>query len=188
LPSKPFKTLEIRTRRQWRNWLEKHHHSESELWLVFHKRHTGQKGIEYREALEEALCFGWVDSLVKRLDDERFARKFTPRKADSRWSTINCKLYADLLARGLVAPPGLKRPPTDKSGDAPRPDITTLPPYIEQALKANARAWAFFEKLAPSYRRQSIAWVDSAKREETREKRLSELVELCAAGKKLGLK
>ncbi len=103
LASKPFKTLEIATRRQWRSWLDKHHDSQAEIWLVFFKQHTGQKGIEYRDALEEALCFGWVDSLVKRLDDERFARKFTPRKADSRWSTVNRKLYADLLDRGLVA-------------------------------------------------------------------------------------
>jgi len=87
LASKPFKTLEIATRRQWRTWLDKHHDSQVEIWLVFSKQHTGQKGIEYTDALEEALCFGWVDSLVKRLDDERFARKFTPRKADSRWST-----------------------------------------------------------------------------------------------------
>jgi uncharacterized protein YdeI (YjbR/CyaY-like superfamily) len=188
LASKPFKTLEIATRRQWRSWLAKHHDSLAEIWLVFHKQHTGQKGIEYRDALEEALCFGWVDSLVKRLDEDRFARKFTPRKADSRWSTVNRKLYADLLARGLVAAPGLKRPPTDKSGDAPRPDISTLPSYIEQALKAHQRAWAFFETLAPSYRRQCVAWIDSAKREETKQKRLHEVVELMAAGRKLGLK
>lgn len=188
MTSKGFKTLEIATRRGWRSWLGKHHDSEAEIWLVFYKQHTGRKGIEYRDALEEALCFGWVDSLVKRLDDNRFARKFTPRKADSRWSTVNRRLYAELLAGGLVAPPGLRRPPTDKSGDAPRPDITSLPAYIEEALKANARAWTFFGKLAPSYRRQSITWVDSAKREETKRKRLRELVELCAAGKKLGLK
>ena len=116
------------------------HASQSEIWLVFPKQHTGQKGIAYREALEEALCFGWVDSLVRRLDDDRFARKFTPRKANSRWSTINRKLYAELLARGLVAAPGLQRPPTDKSGDAPRPDMTALPAFIEKALKADARA------------------------------------------------
>ncbi len=188
MASKPFKTLEIATRRQWRSWLDKHHDSQAEIWLVFYKRHTGQKGIEYRDALEEALCFGWVDSLVKRLDEDRFARKFTPRKADSRWSTVNRKLYADLLARGLVAAPGHERAPTDKSGDAPRPDMTTLPAFIEKALKADTRAWTFFEKLAPSYRRQCVAWIDSARREETKQKRLREVVELMAAGKKLGLK
>jgi uncharacterized protein YdeI (YjbR/CyaY-like superfamily) len=188
LATKPFKTLEIATRRQWRRWLEAHHDCEPEIWLVFHKKHTGQKAIEYRDALEEALCFGWVDSLVKRLDDDRFARKFTPRKADSRWSTVNRKLYADLLARGLVAPPGLERPPTAKSGDAPRPDLATLPSHIEKGLKTNPRAWAFFEKLALSYRRQCVAWIESAKREETKQKRLREVIELMAAGKKLGLK
>jgi uncharacterized protein YdeI (YjbR/CyaY-like superfamily) len=188
LATKPLKTLEIAARRHWRRWLDKHHDCEAEIWLVFYKQHTGRNGIEYRDALEEALCFGWVDSLVKRLDDDRFARKFTPRKADSRWSTVNRKLYADLLARGLVAPPGLKRPPTDKCGDTPRPGLKVLPSYIEKALRANARAWAFFEELAPSYRRQCIAWIDSAKREETKEKRLGEVLQLMAAGKKLGLK
>ena len=188
MPTKPLKTVELATRQQWRAWLQKHHDSETEIWLVFYKRHTGVKSVEYRDALEEALCFGWVDSLVKRLDEDRFARKFTPRKAESRWSTVNRRLYADLLARGLIAPPGLKRPPTDKSGDAPRRSLSAVPAYIEQGLKADPRAWAFFESLAPSYRRQCIAWIDSAKREETKRKRLREVIDLMAAGKKLGLK
>jgi len=188
LPAKPLRTVELATRQKWRAWLQKHHDSETEIWLVFYKRHTGVKCVEYRDALEEALCFGWVDSLVRRLDEDRFARKFTPRKADSRWSTVNRRLYEDLLSRGLIAPLGLKRPPTEKSGDAPRPSVSTLPVFIEKGLKANPRAWAFFEQLAPSYRRQCIAWIDSAKREETKQKRLREVVDLMAAGKKLGLK
>jgi uncharacterized protein YdeI (YjbR/CyaY-like superfamily) len=101
---------------------------------------------------------------------------------------VNRRLYEDLLSRGLIAPPGLKRPPTDKSGDAPRPSLSAVPAYIEQGLKADLRAWAFFESLAPSYRRQCIAWIDSAKHEETKQKRLREVVDLMAAGKKLGLK
>lgn len=186
--AKQRKTLFAATRQKWRNWLEKNHQSEAEIWLVFYKRHTGRKGVEYRDALEEALCFGWIDSLVARLDEDRFARKFTPRKANSRWSSVNRRLYDDLKARGLVAPAGLKRPPTDKSGDAPRPSISEIPADIEHGLKANPRAWAFFEQLAPSYRRQCIAWITAAKREETRDKRLREVVGLMAAGKKLGLK
>jgi uncharacterized protein YdeI (YjbR/CyaY-like superfamily) len=188
VPAKAFKTVEAATRQKWRGWLHKHHDSEAAIWLVFYKRQTGRKGVAYRDALEEALCFGWIDSLVRRLDDARFARKFTPRKVDSRWSTVNRRLYADLLARGLVAAPGLRRPPTEKSGDALRPSLATIPACIEQALKADPRAWAFFEQLAPSYRRQCIAWIDSAKREETKEKRLQEVVALMSAGKKLGLK
>src|SRR5207302_3084491 len=135
MPSKPLKTLDVRTCDGWRTWLTKHYASESEIWLVFHKIHTGRPSISYSDAVDEALCFGWVDSLIKRLDDDRYARKFTPRKADSKWSTINRRRYADLQARGLLAPPGVERPPTARSGDAPRPSVSAIPPYIRKQLE-----------------------------------------------------
>ncbi len=188
MPAKNRKTLEVRSRQQWRSWLEAHHDSEPEIWLVFYKRHTAEESISYDDAVDEALCFGWIDSIVRRLDADRYLRKFTPRKPDSRWSTVNRRRYAQLKARGLLAAPGLERAPTDRSGDAPRPSVSLLPPYIEKELRANARAWRSFEKLAPSYRRAYIGWVDSAKREGTKAKRLREAVGLLAAGKKLGLK
>ena len=181
-------TLDVPNRQRWREWLQEHHDSATEIWLVFYKRHTAQTTMSYDDAVEEALCFGWVDSLVKRLDSDRFARKFTPRKADSRWSTINRNRYADLKERGLVAAPGLDRPPTNRSGDAPRPSLTEVPSYIEAALKSNAAARRVFERLAPSHRRAYIGWIDSANRPETKEKRLREAIELLAAGKQLGLK
>ena len=181
--------LDVRKRPQWRKWLEAHHDSSSEIWLVFHKRHTAERvPLSYDDAVEEALCFGWIDSIVGRLDDDRYARKFTPRKAESRWSTINRQRYAKLEAGGLLAGPGRKRVPTERSGDAPRPSVSVIPPYIEKPLKADGRAWGYFEQLSASYRRAYIAWIDSAKREETREKRLREAIGLLAAGKKLGLK
>jgi uncharacterized protein YdeI (YjbR/CyaY-like superfamily) len=188
MPTKELKTLEVPSRRQWRTWLEKHHASQAEVWLIFHKVQTGKKCISYSDALDEALCFGWVDSLVKRLDENRYARKFTPRKPDSRWSTVNRRRYAELKAQGLLAPAGLERAPTDRDGDAPRPSVTALPPYLQKELKANPRAGEFFQKLAPSCKRAYIGWVDSAKREETKQKRLAEMIGLLAAGKKLGLK
>jgi len=180
--------LNVRGRQQWRRWLQAHHDSDSEIWLVFHKRHTAKRSISYNDAVEEALCFGWIDSIVRRLDDDRYAQKFTPRKPNSRWSTVNRRRYADLKARGLVTPAGLDRAPTSRSGDAPRPSVSVLPPYIERGLKENARAWEYFQQLAPSYRRAYIGWIDSAKREETKAKRLREAVNLLAAGQKLGLK
>ena len=183
-----LRTLDIRTRSQWRTWLRAHHRSESDVWLVFYKRHTAQESISYDDAIEEALCFGWIDSLIRRLDDDRYARKFTPRTPDSRWSTVNRQRYADLKARGLLAAAGLERAPTSRSGDAPRLSVSALPPYIEQGLKADASAWEHFEHLAPSYRRAYIGWIDSAKREETKARRLREAVSLLAAGQKLGLK
>ena len=188
MPSKTLKTLDARNRKQWREWLGKHHDSESEIWLVFQKRHTGRPTIAYDEAVDDALCYGWIDSLIKRLDDDRYARKFTPRKPDSRWSTANRKRYADLKASGLLMRAGLERAPTDRSGDAPGPSPSKVPQYIEQALRSRPAAWSYFESLAPSYRRMHIAWIDSAKRQETKTRRLQEVIGLLAVGKKLGLK
>ncbi|MBO0720848.1 MAG: YdeI/OmpD-associated family protein [Blastocatellia bacterium] len=182
------KTIEIKSRREWRQWLNDNYDSQSEVWLVFRKRQTEVTPFSYTDAVEEAICFGWIDSLVKKLDDDRYARKFTRRVPDSKWSTINRRRYDDLKARGLLAAPGLERAPTDRSGDAPRPSLEAIPSYIEERLKANRRAWQFFEQLAPSYRRAYIGWIEAAKRKETKEKRLQEALGLLAAGKKLGLK
>ena len=188
MSAKAIETVEVADRPAWRNWLAEHHEDVSEIWLVFYKRHTGIQLVSYDEAVEEALCFGWIDSLIRRLDDDRYARKFTPRKANSKWSEINRRRYADLKARGLLAKPGLDRPPTSGSAYAPRPSATDVPAYMEERLKTDPQAWRFFQQLAPSYRRSYIGWIDSAKRPQTREKRLSEALERLAAGKKLGLK
>jgi len=181
-----MKTVDPRTVDKWRHWLAAHHDSATEIWLVFHKQHTGRACLTYEDSVQEALCYGWVDSLIKRLDDDRYARKFTPRKADSRWSTWNRRRYAALKAAGRLAPAGLKRPPTERSGDAParRP----VPPYFLRALTAHPLARARFEALPPSHRRQYVAWITSAKREQTRERRLEQAVQMLIAGKPLGLK
>ena len=99
--------LEVRNRQQWRAWLGKHHVSSPGVWLVFYKDHTRVKSIPYEDSVREALCFGWIDSLVKRLDDDRYARKFTPRKPTSKWSEINRKRWADLKAAGMLTSAGL---------------------------------------------------------------------------------
>jgi uncharacterized protein YdeI (YjbR/CyaY-like superfamily) len=185
------KTFVAQTVDQWRKWLDEHHDSESEVWLVFHKVHTGVASIAYPDALDEALCFGWVDSLVKRLDGSRYARKFTPRKADSRWSTINRKRYAALKASGRLEPGGMERAPTDRNY-GPRPlryqMPATVPRYIQATLKKHPAAARHFERLAPSHRRRYIGWIESAKREATNARRLKESIRLLTAGKALGLK
>jgi uncharacterized protein YdeI (YjbR/CyaY-like superfamily) len=186
-----MKTLLVRRLEDWRDWLAEHHASESEVWLVFHKRHTGVVSIAYKDARDEALCFGWVDSLVKRLDDRRYAQKFTPRRADSRWSAVNRKRYAELKAAGRLKAAGIERPPTGR-GDAPRPPRlpmpARLPAYIQAALRDHPTALRHFEALAPSQRRRYLAWIESAKREETKLRRLQEAIRLLASGKVLGLK
>jgi uncharacterized protein YdeI (YjbR/CyaY-like superfamily) len=191
VPAKPIKTLDVRTRAQWHAWLGKHYASVAEIWLVFHKQHTGKPSIDYEAAVEEALRFGWIDSLVRRLDAERYARKFTPRKAESRWSDLNKRRYASLEKRGLLMDAGRANAPADKRAYTlrqRRPLDAALPRYIERALKADPAAWRFFGTLAPSYRRAYVGWIDAAKREETRERRLREAVARLANGEKLGLK
>jgi uncharacterized protein YdeI (YjbR/CyaY-like superfamily) len=180
-------TVQVRSRQEWRAWLAKHHTESPGIWLVFHKAHTGVKSIPYEDMVREALCFGWIDSLVKRLDDDRYAVKITPRKPASKWSDINRKRWTELKTAGSLTAAGLAAAPTD-STYAPRPKIPLLPAYIKKALKANDRAWRFFQQLAPTYRRNFVVWVHVAKRPETRARRLREAVALLAAGKKLGLK
>lgn len=135
----------------------------------------------------EALCFGWVDSLIKRLDDDRFAIKVTPRKPTSKWSDINRRRWKALKAAGLLAPAGVAAAPT-ANRYAPHPPIPELPAYVAKAIKTNATAWKFFQQLGRTYRRDFVVWIHIAKRPETREKRIRESIALLAAGKKLGLK
>jgi len=154
---------------------------------VFYKAHTGVKSISYEDMVREALCFGWIDSLVKRLDDDRYAIKVTPRQPTSKWSDLNRKRWRQLEAAGLLTSAGLAAAPTDNTY-APRPVIPDLPVYIAKALKANPKAWEFFRELAPTHRRNFVVWIHIAKRPETRARRIRESISLLAAGKKLGLK
>jgi uncharacterized protein YdeI (YjbR/CyaY-like superfamily) len=187
MPRTTLKTLEAQTLAAWRAWLARNHQSQKEVWLVFHKRHTGRPSIAYEDAVDEALCYGWIDSLIRRLDDDRYARKFTPRRPGSRWSTINRKRYARLQASGRLTPAGVRLAPTERSGDAPQVKLDQLPRYIERGIKRNRAAWKFFQSLAPSHRRRYIGWIDSARREETKARRLQEAIKMLTAGEKLGL-
>lgn len=188
MPPSRRRTLDVPDLASWRAWLRAHHDVESEIWLVFHKRATGRPSIAYGDALDEALCFGWIDSLVARLDDRRYARKFTPRKSDSRWSDINRTRYARLKAAGRLMPSGENRAPTDRRSVAPPSREWEMPDYMRAALRKRPSAWKTFESLPPSHRRHYIGWIDSAKKAETKQRRLQEAIELLAAGKRLGLK
>jgi len=186
MPAK-LKTLDVRSRARWRTWLEANHRSANEIWLVFHKPHTGKTSIDYEDSVEEALCFGWVDSLIRRLDDDRYARKFTPRKADSFWSDLNRTRYAKVEALGLLAPAGRERAPTANRYPKRAKESDAVPAYIERALKSEPRAWATFERLTPRERVMYVRWIENAKREETKTRRIEKAVRQLAEGKKLGL-
>ena len=182
-----LKTQHFRTRKEWHAWLSKHHTSSPGIWFVIYKAHTGKKSIVYEDMVREALCFGWIDSLVKRLDEDRYAIKVTPRKPSSKWSDLNRKRWAELNAAGSLTAAGLAAAPTNNSYAA-KPTIPELPGYIARALQEDARVWEFFQQLAPGYRRHFVAWIHTAKRMETREKRIQESIRLLAARQKLGLK
>jgi len=181
------KTLDLRSRSRWRAWLEANHDSASEIWLVYHKSHTGKTSIGYEDSVEEALCFGWVDSLIRRLDDDRYARKFTPRKPDSFWSDSNRERYAKVEALGLLAPAGRERAPTGNRYPRRPKRSSAVPAYIEKAFKVDPRAWATFERLTPRERVLYVGWIENAKREETKARRIEKCFRQLAAGKKLGL-
>jgi len=179
--------LDVRTRAQWRAWLARHHTSSRGVWFVFHKVHTGVKSLPYEDFVREALCFGWIDSLLKRLDDDRFALKVTPRKPASKWSDINRGRWRELKRAGLLRPAGLAAAPTGNRY-APKPSIPELPSYIRKAFRSHPDAWSFFQKLPRGERRNFVVWIHIAKRPETRERRTRESIALLAAGRKLGLK
>ena len=157
------------------------------MWLVFYKAHTGIERVSYEDAVCEGLCFGWIDSLVRRVDEDRYAQKFTPRKPTSKWSESNLRRWREMKKAGLLAAPGLSAAPA-ANRYAERPKIPALPLYIAKALKAKPKAWKAFSALAPSHRREYVTWIHTAKRPETRERRIRETIAMLQAGKLLGLK
>jgi uncharacterized protein YdeI (YjbR/CyaY-like superfamily) len=187
--SVPKNLLYVRDRTEWRAWLEEHHASEREVWLVYYKKHTEKKRIPYDDAVEEAICFGWIDSIVKTLDGDRYLQKFTPRVNTGKWSRINLERVKKVIREGRMTeagrsklPPDLTPPPERYSADAPLPD------FFVATLKAHPAAAEIFERLAPSHRRNFVLWVTDAKKEETRQRRLAEMLRMLERGQVLGLK
>ncbi len=186
--------IHVTTRSEWRRWLAENHDQEKTgIWLVFHKKKAGKPSLEYEESVEEALCFGWIDSIIKKIDEDRYCRKFTPRKDDSLWSDTNKKRVEKLIRQGKMAESGLAKVEAAKSSGHweidPRPMISVeVSLELSEALARKKRAKEFFEKLAPTYQKQFIGWIANAKRPETRAKRIEESLVLLAKGEKLGLK
>lgn len=187
-------SLYFKTPQEWRAWLQSNHDKEAEVWLIFYKKETGKTSLDYEAAVEEALCFGWVDSLIKKIDEEKYARKFTPRKDDSNWSALNKRRVKRLMKSGRMTPVGLaKVEAAQKSGhwDQPqrKPAISFDPPEdFKKALDQNKKAKEFFEQLAPTDQKQFIVWIRVAKRPETKNRRIRESVQLLEKGEKLGLR
>ncbi|HEX2202119.1 MAG TPA: YdeI/OmpD-associated family protein [Longimicrobium sp.] len=177
------------TQDELRRWLEENHAAAAELYVGFYKKGSGKTGITYAQALDEALCFGWIDGVRKRIDDARFTIRFTPRKRGSTWSEVNVKRAGELEAEGRMTPAGLAafRARDEKKTAAYSYEARERPldPALEERFRANADAWDFFQAQPPYYRRTAQWFVMSAKREETRLRRLARLIDDSAAGRRL---
>jgi uncharacterized protein YdeI (YjbR/CyaY-like superfamily) len=183
-------TFYARSRPAWRKWLEKNQKNFKELWLIFYKKHIGIPCISYNDAVEEALCFGWIDSTIKRIDDEKYARKFTPRNSGSKWSELNKDRARRMIDEKKMTSAGLqtlKDVDLNESLKVAKQNLS-VPGYFMDALAANGEAYSYFNTLPPSSRRLYVLWIDSAKKEETRQKRLQECISLLSQGKKLPMK
>jgi uncharacterized protein YdeI (YjbR/CyaY-like superfamily) len=185
------KTTYAANRTEWRAWLEQHHATETEVWLVYTKKGCGKPSATYLESLEEALCYGWIDSLIQKIDDEKYARKFNPRRAGSKWSDLNKHLVAKLIKEGRMTGAGLATVDfTLPEADAPRPKRPELPlpDWLKAGLMISSKAWENFNNLPPSHRREYIGWIADAKKEETRQRRIREAIEKLEKDERLGMK
>jgi uncharacterized protein YdeI (YjbR/CyaY-like superfamily) len=177
-----METLYLKKRAEWRAWLQKNAKSSPGIWLIYYKKASGKPRVAYEDAVEEALCFGWIDGKIKRLDDDRYAQSFTPRKAGSRWSALNIKRATKLIEEGRMTAAGRAAfNPERKVKSLP----TEFPAELEKQFRAHTDAWENFQRFPPYYRRMTTGWVASAKKEETQSKRLRDLVEFSARNEKI---
>jgi len=183
--------LRFTNRDEWRAWLEANHATVGEAWLVHYKKHTGQPGLSLEEAVEEALCFGWIDGVLRPIDDEKYALRYSPRKKGSIWSEVNKRRVRKLIKQGRMTEAGLAKIREAKANGewlaaTQREDTTNIPADLKKALKANKQTWRNFESLALSHKKLFIYWITSAKTDVTRQRRIQETVRLVAENKKLG--
>lgn len=188
--NQPAPLLTFAARRAWRAWLERHHASARVAWLVYFKQHTGRPSIPYEDSVEEALCFGWIDGTLQRLDDARYCRRFTPRLPGSRWSALNKRRAEKMIREERMTPAGMAkfRIAGKPQGITSRTKAPAPPRVFVKALKAHPRARENFERLAPSHQRMYLLWIADAKKDETRARRIAEAVQRLSLNQKLGAK
>jgi uncharacterized protein YdeI (YjbR/CyaY-like superfamily) len=187
-----LETLDVSTAAEWHSWLDKHHLAKTEIWLVFHRKESKIPSITYGEALDEALAYGWIDSVIRKINDEKYARKFTPRKPWSIWSSLNVSHVNRLKKEGRMTKWGLeafaKRTGEISQMERINAEGAKIPRDLTQALKKNKTAWNNFQKFTPSCKKKYLIWISGAKRPETRKKRIDEAVELISRNVKNLLK
>jgi uncharacterized protein YdeI (YjbR/CyaY-like superfamily) len=185
-----METRFFETPAEFRAWLAKNHATATEVGVVLHRKASGKPTMTWSDAVDEALCFGWIDSIARRIDETSRVQRFTPRKPKSNWSAVNIKKVAELTKRGLMTPAGQaafarREEARSEVYSYENRHLAALDPEHEAIFRGDARAWAFFVKQPPSYRHTATYWVMNAKRDETRSKRLSRLIEVSADGRRL---
>jgi uncharacterized protein YdeI (YjbR/CyaY-like superfamily) len=175
---------------EFRAWLEANHAAESEVLVGFYKKHTGRRSMTWTQSVREALCFGWIDGLTRRIDDDTYCIRFTPRAPHSNWSAVNVRHVEELLRAGRMHPAGIaafeaRSPETTGVYTYENRHTAKLAPEQEEQFRSNERAWEFFEAQPAGYRQMAIFWVVSAKREETRARRLATLIDDSAHGRRI---
>ena len=177
------------TAADWRAWLDANHDQVRELWVGYYKKATGKPTMTWSEAVDQALCYGWIDGIRKSIDDESYMNRFTPRKPRSIWSNVNVKRVGELIELGLMQPAGLKafeaRSPEREGVYSAEQGDLQLADADEQQFRANAAAWEFFQKQPATYRKAALWWIISAKKAETHDRRLAKLIDESAQGKRL---
>ncbi len=176
----------FKTQAAWRAWLEAHHDSSTEILLRLFKVHAAHRGLTYRQALDEALCYGWIDGVARRLDEDSYCQRYTPRRPRSVWSRVNMRHVERLKEEGRMTPAGLaayakrdeKRTAVYSFENRPK----VLPPAMEKTFRASKQAWAFYQAQAPWYRRTMAYWILSGKKDETQQRRLEALIGCCSRG------
>lgn len=186
--SKP-KTFYARNRKAWRDWLQKNHATSDGVNLVYYKKETGKPRVDYADAVEEALCFGWIDSTSRTLDEERYMQWFCPRKPKSVWSALNKSRVQKLTEQGLMTPAGMEKVEIAQANgqwtSLDHIENLEIPPELAKALQKNKAAKKHFDEASRTYRKQVLYRLNSAKRAETRAKRIAEMVKMMGEGKKL---
>ncbi len=183
------KTTSARNRKEWRSWLRRNHKSGESVWLIYYKKHSGKESIPYADAVEEAICFGWIDGQVKKIDEDRYMQRYSPRTSKSRWSEINVKRANKMIRNGEMTELGLKvfREGIKNNRRVPSSKNFSVPTFFREALSKNKIAWGNFRNLPPSAKLAYVYWVSTAKKEETRQRRIKRSIQLLVKNKKLGL-
>ena len=185
-----MKPVFFETPEDLREWLDWHHETATELWVGMYKKASGRPSVTWPEVVDEALCFGWIDGVRKRIDDVSYANRLTPRKPTSNWSAVNVKRFGQLKRQGRVRPAGQRafdlrtKAKTGVYSYEQRHQVK-LDPAFEKRFRAKKKAWSWFQAQAPSYRTMAVYWVMTAKKPETRERRLEQLIDDSAGGRRV---